>query len=88
MIFITAIHLSGGFEHPHIDRVMWLAAQEGTSGVASRQGIVDLIRQGHQLRVAGGHGPAVVGVVEGEDAYLRTYSDDEWTDNLLSLPRF
>lgn len=88
MIFITAIHLSGGFEHPHVDRVMWLAAQEGTAGVASRQAIVDLIRQGHQLRVAGEQGPAVVGVVDGANAYLRTYRDNEWTDNLLSLPRF
>jgi hypothetical protein len=43
----------------------------------------------NRAQVAGESGPAEVGVVErGSTKYLRTHADGQWSDNLLSLPRF
>ena len=88
-IQITAIRLSGGTTHEHIERLWWTTASGG--GDNSRAEIVawieNNIAQAYVLDA--GNRRADVGVVvpaRGEK-YLRTHADGIWTDNLLALPR-
>ena len=49
--------------------------------------MVAFIQEGNTVWVAGPP-DAQVGVVNGNPPYLRTHADGQWTNNLLSLPRF
>lgn len=88
MIYITAIHLEGGSAHQHIASVRWINSVDGVSKTSSRTDMVTFIEAKNAVKVGGENGPVSVGVVNGTSKYLRTYADDEWTNNLLSLPRF
>lgn len=85
--YITHIRLSPptSNDHAHITEVKWLQGAE--AGSTTRQGMVDFINQGNAVYVQG-NPDARVGVVNASPPYLRTYADDQWTNNLLSLPRF
>jgi hypothetical protein len=89
MIYITAVHMSGGSGHEHIVAVMWLNPQDGVALHSTKEQIIDWLAQPNTVaKVAGANGPAIVGVVDASPPYLRTYADGEWTDNLLALPRY
>jgi hypothetical protein len=89
MVYITAVHMSGGQAHEHIAEVRWRDATDGKVGESSRDQMVDWIdRQNGDARVSDGRHEARVGVVQASPPYLRTYADAKWTDNLLALPRY
>jgi hypothetical protein len=89
MRYITAIHMSGGEKHEHIERVRWNEPGSG-NGENSRSEMVTWINKGGDARVKGsaGHPDAKVEAVPGNPPYLRTRANGVYTDNLLSLPRF
>lgn len=91
MVYITAIHLAGGSEHEHVASVRWLNAENGQSGESDRAAMVewlDRVGTSNIAKVAGPQGSAQVGVVDSQPKYLRTYADGQWSNNLLSLPKF
>ena len=85
--YITHIRLSPptSNDHQHITHVRWEQAPK--TGESTRQAMVDFIEKGNAVFVHG-NPDARVGVVKGNPPYLRTYADSQWTNNLLSLPRF
>jgi hypothetical protein len=85
--YITHIRLSPptSNDHQHITDVRW--EQSADSGHCTRQAMVHFIDNGNAVYVRG-NPDAQVGVVKGNPPYLRTYADSQWTNNLLSLPRF
>lgn len=85
--YITHIRMSpaNATDHEHISEVKW--SQPIESGNCSRAAMVDFINEGNAVFVRGTP-DAQVGVVNTTPAYLRTYADKVWTNNLLSLPRF
>jgi hypothetical protein len=89
MVYIIAIRLSSsGRSHEHITDVQW---QQGTNiGQMTKQEMVDWINQGGEARVRDSitGREALVGVVNDNPPYLRTYADGYYNDNLLSLPTF
>jgi Protein of unknown function (DUF3892) len=92
MIEITAIKLSGGAGHEHISSLQWRNTQTGATGQSTRQAIVEWLEESkaNQAVVAGGGTWVYVGVHRAPQgpAYLSTYADGDWTNNLLALPRF
>ncbi|WP_019072977.1 DUF3892 domain-containing protein [Streptomyces hokutonensis] len=90
-IQITAVHLTAGRTHQHIDRLWWSDQAEGSSGDNSRAEIVAWIENRNgQAYTDDGHGNradvAVRKPAQGPK-YLQTHADGVWTDNLLALPR-
>lgn len=89
MINITAIHMVGGEGHEYIGRLRWINPETDESGESSCQEIVDWLQDDqNQAYVRDARGSVPVGVVKANPPYLRTYADGNWTNNLLSLPRF
>ena len=92
MIEITAIRMSpGGTKHEHITELKWKNTTTSSEGSSTRQTIVDwLDKEGNQAIVTDGTTTVYVGVVRPntESAYVRTYADGVWKDNLLALPRY
>jgi len=93
-INITHVRLSqGNSEHEHITDLKWYRDNEsGSMTVAELVEWID-VKKGQALVDPRGivPRPAVPVVVvkpSGKTPYLRTRADGEWTDNLLSLPRF
>ena len=85
---ITAIRMSGGpyTGHEHIAEV-----QLSNSIIYTVDRIIGFIRAGHTFIVSDGPLTVLVGDVPASPehrAYIRTYADGVWTDNLLALPRF
>lgn len=90
MIYITAVHMepSSAGDNEHIAEVKWEDTRDGSSNRCSRQQMVDWINAGNTAWVRDGQGQVQVGVVDANPPYLRTYADNRYTDNLLSLPRY
>jgi hypothetical protein len=89
MVYITARHMVGGYQHQHIAEVRWTNPADGTTGVNSRESMVDWIQnKGGQAFVTDGTNTIAVRVVEATPRYLQTYADGVWTDNLLALPTY
>jgi hypothetical protein len=90
ILYITAVQMSGSTSHERISSVRWLNCSDGTSNVVPTAGMIEwLEKEGNSARVAGEEKPVAVGVwVTASGKYLRTFANEEWTDNLLSLPRF
>lgn len=90
MVYITAIHMTGGSGHEHIASVRWKDPADQATDHSTRSTMVDWIQnKGGDARVKDGSGHDVqVGVVDGRPPYIRTYADKVWTDNLLALPRY
>ncbi|MCU1363644.1 MAG: hypothetical protein JWM55_1472, partial [Acidimicrobiaceae bacterium] len=67
------------------------ADSTSSEGSSTRQTIVDwLDKEGNQAVVTDGTATVYVGVVRPNtgSAYVRTYADGIWKDNLLALPRY
>lgn len=89
MIYIHAVHMSGGTQHEHIASVRWKNPDNGKTGQNSRSEMVDWIKGGGAAYACGGNGHmARVKVVNANPPYIRTHADGVWTDNLLALPRY
>ena len=90
MVHITAIHMStGGTGHQHIASVKWTNPATSASGQSTTAEMVDFIdNQNGVAKVKNGSTEVLVGTVNATPKYLRTYADGQWTDNLLSLPRY
>jgi hypothetical protein len=89
-IEITAIKMSTtGNSHEHIVDVQWRNDSGGTTQ-STREAIIEFIDRGNSVHVQSGAQQVPVGVVRPSSgaAYIRTYADRQWTNNLLSLPRF
>lgn len=90
MIYIYAVHMTGGAGHEHISSVRWRNPDNGNAGESSRTEMVQWVRNpSNPTYVCGGDGHmARVGVVQANPPYIRTYADGDWHDNLLALPRY
>ena len=89
-VYITAVHMepSNASDHEHIAQVRWENRGTGASNTSSREQMIDWINGGGDARVSDSQGEVRVGVVDANPPYLRTYADNRYTDNLLSLPRY
>jgi Protein of unknown function (DUF3892) len=93
VIYITAIQMTPGRSgHEHISHVRWLNGDTGKAATITRAEMVAYIDKPdpHTVQVGGGNGPIKVGVVHpsgGGVAYLRTFANGTWNDNLLEQPR-
>ncbi len=89
---VTARRMSGGTQHQHISQVKWTNEATDKSDVSSRAEMVKYVDE---------HAAGAAYVKEGNtkvdvrsihpssgDAYIRTYADGTWKDNLLALPEF
>jgi len=92
-IRITCINKDGGnHDNPHvaISHLGWIGDESGESGKSTRLEMYEWIKtQKGKAYVRGANGStAWVGTAETENGtkYVRTYSDNTWTDNLLALP--
>ena len=73
--------------YQHIVAVQWRA--NGQVGQSTRQDMVTALEIGHTAYVQGSASQSEVGVKEDNGVkYLRSYANDYWDDNLLSLPTF
>jgi Protein of unknown function (DUF3892) len=91
MVYVTAVHLSGGSSHEHISEVRWVNSDTGVSAKSTTEEMVEWLAQdGNDAQVGGDDGPVDVVVVTPEHGapYLRTEADGDPTDNLLALPTF
>lgn len=91
-IRITHVRLSaGGTRHEQITDLKWVLNQDGSTGSSTKPDLVNWIakKEGRAF-VGSATNKVAVGVVNptGSQPYLRTCAHDEWTDNLLALPRF
>ncbi|MBP2215105.1 DUF3892 domain-containing protein [Arthrobacter sp. CAN_C5] len=89
---ITHVHLEGFPEdHQHITSYRWVNDSDNGAGTSNKPTMVDWIDvQKNRAYVGVGSSRVEVGVVRPENStpYLRTYADQQWNNNLLSLPRF
>jgi hypothetical protein len=87
---ITAIHMVGGVRREHIAEVRWTNIDTKEQGSATRQQMVDWLRQStsNQAWVYGGGLWIEVKVVNANPPYIQTYADGQWKDNLLPLARY
>jgi len=89
MVYITAVHMSGGTAHEHIASVKWTNPGTGATGQNTKAEMVDWIdNKAGVAKVQSNTGDVMVGTVDGTPKYLRTYANGKWTDNLLALPRY
>lgn len=93
MIRITERHMVGGRLHEHITEVRWVGIESGKHGSSTRQEMVDWLDKSDGNRAVVGDYPldyVEVGVWHRANApdYIRTYANETWTDNLLSLPEY
>ncbi len=82
---------SGNIQNPHeaISQYGWLNETTQETGVADRASMVDWVKKGNQAYVKDFSGnTAYCDARENSNGteYLQTYSDQQWTNNLLSLP--
>lgn len=62
---------------------------DGSVGECTRSQMVAALENGHSAYVQGSISQSEVGVFEESGVkYLRTYANNYWDDNLLSLPTF
>lgn len=87
-IYITAVHIPEGSGHEHIEFVQWQNPRTLETGQTTREGIVEWINSGGDLRVRDHAGDLRVGVVAADPPYIRTHADGVWTDDLLVVPRY
>lgn len=89
MVQVTHVRMSeGGTRHEHIASVSWLNPESGKTGTSTVPAMVEYIHAGNRVYTCDGHRVAVIRVVDANPPYIRTYADNSWTDNLLSLPKF
>ena len=97
MIQIYERHMVGGIEHEHIANVKWINQEASPKkyGESTRAEMVEWLDKSddnlayvEDRTVTGKR--AYVGTIHpsGRPAYIRTYADKKWTNNLLSLPEY
>jgi len=83
---------SGNIKNPHeaISNYGWINEQNGKKGIASRREMVDWIKnENGRAYVKDAYGNIVYCYVRTSvngTEFLQTYTDNKYTDNLLSLP--
>lgn len=91
-IQITHVRYNGfNKTHESIVRYKWRNDATGGTGDTDKPGMVAYVDVDTNTVYVANGGPRVqVGAVHpsGSPAYLRTYADGNWTNNLLSLPTF
>ncbi|KRD42778.1 hypothetical protein ASE38_00280 [Cellulomonas sp. Root930] len=92
-IRITHVRLAPGYnDHEHIVRYRWVGIESGSSGESDKPALVAWLEEasGNRAFVGSGNQKVEVGVVHPSygQPYVRTYADNVWTNNLLSLDRF
>jgi hypothetical protein len=91
IIEMTAIRLQGVNGHKHITAVRWRSPTTSI-GLATRPRIVDWLSQRSENQALLADGTAHIQVAvqrrPNQPPLLRTRVDRQWTDDLLSLPRF
>ena len=88
---ITHVRLSsGGSTHEHITDYRSRSLDDGEVNSSSKPTMVDWIQNQGKAYVGNGASRVSVGVVKPAHGqpYRRTYAHGQWTNNLLSLPRF
>jgi len=89
MVYVVAVHLSGGQRREHIAEVIWVDSKSFKSGRCTTATMVDFVNKyPGQARVTDGNTTASVEVVNAKPPYLRSEADPSKADNLLSIPRF
>ena len=88
MIYITARHMEGGSGHEHIASVQWIQPGTTTTGTSTRAEMVTWIDTMNGDARVRGIPDSQVGTVDGNPRYLRSFADNTWNNNLLSLPVF
>jgi hypothetical protein len=90
-VSITARHMEGGSEHEHIAAVKWIeTTNPSNDGNSTREEMIEWIESGNVKAYVWDvlrPGPEVR-VVRATPPYLRSFADNEPTDNLLALPEF
>ena len=90
-IRITHVRLQPGYnDHEHITDYRWTVRESGEQGQSDKATLVAWVDAGNLAYVEVGGSRVQVGVVKraGTPWFLRTYANETYTDNLLSLPRF
>jgi hypothetical protein len=93
MLQIYKRHMVGGEKHEHIAKVLWRNTDSGKDGESTRADMVEWLdkTKDNQAYVSDVYGNlAFVGTIHPENspAYIRTYADKKWTDNLLALDTY
>jgi len=89
MVYIEAVHMSGGTGHQHISHVRWRNPSTGESQSCTREVMIDWIQNKNGVaKVTDGRSTVQVMVVHSYPPYLRTHRDGTPTDNLLYLPKY
>lgn len=87
-VYVTAVSPTSANQHAAVASIRWLDSANSTSKVMSKRVAVSWLNEGNKLWVAAEDGPVEVRVVNADPPYLRTVRDNNYTDNLLALPRF
>lgn len=76
--------------HESIIAYKWADREDGGTGSSTKPNLVAWVDKNNTAVVGSGVQQIRVGSVHPEhsSAYLRTYADKTWTNNLLSLPTF
>lgn len=93
MIRIIARHMAGGRYHEHIAEVKYRDISGNEVKRATRQQMVNWLDVSEDNRAIVGVYPTAyvyVGTIHPDNApaYIRTYANGKWTDNLLSLEEY
>lgn len=91
-IEITHVRYSGTQKtHESISDYKWINRSSNNTGISTKPAMVTWVDDNSNTAVVGsGTQQVQVGSVHpaGSAAYLRTYADKTWTNNLLALPVF
>ena len=90
-IEITHVRFDGYQKtHEAIVRYKWRSLQDGSIGENDKPTLVTWVDKDGVAYVGSGAAQVRVGAVHPSNArpYLRTYADNQWTNNLVALPTF
>lgn len=90
MVYVTAVQMSGGVSAMNtVASIRWRNPSDNGTGESTRTALVDWLENNSGIAMVRGQGGDVrVGVVNAKPKHLRTHANGQWTDNLLSPPRF
>ncbi|GLE53083.1 DUF3892 domain-containing protein [Mycobacterium montefiorense] len=89
-IRITAVRLTGGATHEHIDHLWWTDSSTGQTGEGTPADIASRIETHSDTAYVEDGGDMIsVGVVQTDSGtkHLRTHNHGVWSDHLLTLPQ-
>lgn len=86
---VISVHLEGGNTHEHITELKWWNPADGSTNVSSKSQMVEYVDGGGSAYVEGAP-RAFLHTVHpaGRTPYVQTKADGQWSNNLLSLPRY